>query len=127
MKLIATLTLAVALASTGVAFAESGNMKGMQMDSRSHGEMKGMDMDKMGKQDAKKGEIHSTEATVKKVDPAKGTVTLAHGPVKSLKWPAMTMGFSVKDKTLFDKLKAGEKVEVEFVQKGKEYVVTSVK
>jgi len=39
----------------------------------------------------------------------------------------MTMAFQVKDKTLLDKLSAGKKVNFEFVQQGKDYVVTSVK
>jgi Cu(I)/Ag(I) efflux system protein CusF len=64
---------------------------------------------------------------VKKVDAKTGTVTLAHDPVKSLNWSAMTMGFMVKDKMLLDKLAVGKKVEIEFVQRGKDYVITSVK
>jgi Cu(I)/Ag(I) efflux system protein CusF len=66
-------------------------------------------------------------AVVKAVDRAGGKVTLAHEPVKSLNWPAMTMKFSVKDKALFDKLAVGKKVEIEFVQQGSDYVVTGVK
>jgi Cu(I)/Ag(I) efflux system protein CusF len=45
---------------------------------------------------------------------------LSHEPVKSLNWPAMTMGFKVRDKALFEKLTKGRKVEVEFVQSGKD-------
>jgi Cu/Ag efflux protein CusF len=71
--------------------------------------------------------VHKTTAVVKAMDPAKGTVTLAHEPVKSLKWPAMTMGFSVQDQTLFDKLAVGKKVDVEFKREGSNYVVTAVK
>lgn len=140
MKPLASFTVAVVLSSAGLAFAQSssmkdmpmdskshGNMKDMPMDSKSHGDMKGMEMGKTDPKAAKKGEKHTTSATVKNADPAKGKVTLAHEPVKSLKWPAMTMGFSVKDKKLFDKLNPGEKVQVEFVQQGSEYVVTSVK
>ena len=70
---------------------------------------------------------HQATGVVKSVDRAKGTVTLAHGPVKSLNWPAMTMPFTVKDKALLEKLQAGNKVEFEFVQQGKEYVITTVK
>jgi len=70
---------------------------------------------------------HTATGVVKSVDRAKGTVTLAHGPVKSLNWPAMTMPFTVKDKALLEKLQAGNKVELEFVQQGKEYVITTVK
>jgi Cu(I)/Ag(I) efflux system protein CusF len=45
---------------------------------------------------------HKTTAVVKSVDTANGKVKLAHEPVKSLNWPAMTMNFSVKDPALFD-------------------------
>jgi Cu(I)/Ag(I) efflux system protein CusF len=37
------------------------------------------------------------------------------------------MGFSVKDKTLLDKLTVGKKVDVEFTQQGSDYVITAVK
>jgi Cu(I)/Ag(I) efflux system protein CusF len=70
---------------------------------------------------------HQATGVVKSVDRAKSTVTLAHDPVKSLKWPAMTMPFAVKDKALLEKLQAGKKVEFEFVQQGKDYVITAVK
>ena len=70
---------------------------------------------------------HQATGVVKSVDPAKGSVTLAHDPVKSLKWPAMTMGFTVKDKALLDRLQPGKKIEFQFVQEGKNYVITSVK
>jgi|SRR5687768_2486449 Cu(I)/Ag(I) efflux system periplasmic protein CusF len=76
---------------------------------------------------AQSAAAHQATGTVKKVDAGKGVVTLAHDPVKSLKWPAMTMGFTVKDKALIDKLQPGKKVEFEFVQQGKDYVITGVK
>jgi Cu/Ag efflux protein CusF len=105
------------------------NMKGMDMknmDAKSCQDMmKGMDMHQ-----ANKGGTsvrHEAVGTVKSVDPAAGTVTLAHGPVKSLNWPAMTMGFAVKDKALFDKLSVGKKVDVEIVQQEGNYVITAVK
>lgn len=70
---------------------------------------------------------HEATGIVKSVDPAKNAVVLAHDPVKSLKWPAMTMPFTVKDRALLDKLQPGKKVHFEFVQQGKNYVITSVK
>ena len=70
---------------------------------------------------------HTAIATVKKVNPKAGTVTLAHEPVKSLNWPAMTMGFKVADNALFEKLVEGKKVEVELTKKGNDYIITSVK
>ena len=70
---------------------------------------------------------HQATGVVKSVDRTKSAVTLAHDPVKSLNWPAMTMGFQVKEKALLDKLQQGKKIEFAFVQEGKNYVITSVK
>lgn len=88
-------------------------------------DMKGMDMAKKPAAGAQMA--HKAMGTVKKVDAKTGIVTLAHEPVKSLNWPAMTMGFKVRDKMLMDKLGDGKKVEVEFMQDDKDYVITSVK
>lgn len=96
-----------------------------------HAQMKGMDgMDmKMEKKDAKKAEGHAHHASgvVKSVNADKGTVNIQHGPVASLNWPAMTMGFKAKDKKSLQALKPGQKIEFEFVQQGKDYVITKVK
>lgn len=81
----------------------------------------------MGKSAASSQTSHKASATVKKLDDKNGVVTLAHGPVPSLNWPPMSMGFKVKDKALLPKLAAGKKVDVEFIQEGNDYVVTSVK
>jgi len=70
---------------------------------------------------------HQATGVVKSVDRTKSVVMLAHDPVKSLNWPAMTMGFLVKEKPLLDKLQPGKKIAFEFVQQGKNYVITSVK
>ena len=90
-------------------------------------DMKGMDMAKKPAPTATAPVIHKAMGTVKKVDAKAGVVTLAHEPVKSLNWPSMTMGFKVKDKMLMDKLTDGKAVEFEFMQEGKDYVVTGVK
>ncbi len=87
---------------------------------------KKMDM-KMDKAAATEGTAHKATGVVKSVDRNKGVVTLAHEPVKSLNWPAMTMGFTVKDKMLLDKFAVDKKVEFEFVQQGKDNVITGVK
>ena len=73
------------------------------------------------------GTIHKGTAVVKSVDAQKGTVTLAHGPIKSLEWPAMTMGFVAKDKKMLEAIKPGAKVEFEFVQEGSKNMITSIK
>lgn len=109
-----------------------------QMMGKGHGGQ-GMDMKQMharcqehmkrdGKAPAKAtaGKTHDAVAVVKQVDVAGGKVVLDHGPVDSLGWPAMTMGFVVKDKKLLGKLVVGQKVNVKFVQQGSQYVVTAV-
>jgi len=70
---------------------------------------------------------HQATGVVISVDRAKSAAMLAHDPVNSLNWPAMTMGFLVKEKPLLDKLQPGKKIAFEFVQQGKNYVITSVK
>ena len=111
---------ALALVISAAALAQSGGMKGMDMKDMP---MKGMDM-KMDKKDAK-GTVHQASGVVTKVDNDK--VTIKHGPVASINWPAMTMAFKVNDKSLLDKLAKDKKVDFEFKQEGSDYVVTGVK
>ena len=126
--------------SAGCKNMQGMDMKGMDMKGM---DMKGMDMKDMDRQkcmdmmkDTSKEAnaskpasttLHQADGTVQAVDAAKGQVTLAHGPVKSLGWPAMTMGFAVKDKALLDKLAVGQKVHVAFKKEGNAYVVTEVR
>ena len=70
---------------------------------------------------------HQASGTVTKVEPEKNAVTVKHGPVESMKWPAMTMRFKVKDKKVLDKMKPGIKVDFTFVQSGKDYTITDVR
>ncbi len=71
--------------------------------------------------------VHATSATATRLDREAGKVTLARGPVPALNWPATTMGFKVRDRALHDRLAPGSKVDVEFVQEGRDHVVTSVR
>lgn len=71
---------------------------------------------------------HQATGTVDEVDLKAGTVNLSHGPVASLKWPAMTMEFKTANAGLLKTLKPGAKVEVEFVERQPgEWVITGVK
>lgn len=72
-------------------------------------------------------EIHNGTGVVTSVDRNAGKVTLRHDPIPSLKWPGMTMGFSVKDRALLDNVAKDKKVQFEFVQEGRSYVITSIK
>jgi len=127
MKFTSAIALILALSASCFGTAQSADMKGMDMKDM---EMKGMGVKDTGNKaqtNGSKATVHQMKAVVKAVDVANGKVTLAHEPVKSLNWPAMTMNFSVEDKTLFDNLPVGKKVEVEFIQQGSDYIVTRVK
>lgn len=119
MKSLPVIAMMFAIAVHGLASARANDTKSMDMNGTKD----------MGKQQANKGAkvTHHATGTVTAVDPEKGTVTLAHGPIKSLNWPAMTMGFIVKDKVLFDRLSPGKKADVEIVQEDGKYVISSVK
>ncbi|MEK7360594.1 MAG: efflux RND transporter periplasmic adaptor subunit [Pseudomonadota bacterium] len=58
---------------------------------------------------------HRGEGTVEAVNAKTASVTLAHGPIPTLKWPAMTMDFKVKDAALLRSLKPGQKIDFETV------------
>lgn len=89
--------------------------------------MKDMPMKDMPMGTSSQAQTHHAGGMVKKLDAAKGTVTFAHGPVKSLNWPPMTMGFRVTDKALLERLEVGKEVEFEFVKEGSDYVVTGIR
>lgn len=56
---------------------------------------------------------------------ADGTVMISHEPVASLGWPKMTMGFSLANPALVDKIKPGTPIAFEFVErKPGEWVIT---
>jgi Cu(I)/Ag(I) efflux system membrane fusion protein len=79
---------------------------------------------------AKAGSVtHTGKGKVTGVDPAKGRIELDHGPIPSMKWPAMKMGFAVTDKGQLARLKKGDAVEFELrgePSKGGDYVIEKI-
>jgi len=69
--------------------------------------------------------VHKATGVVTKVD--KDKVSIKHEPVQTLNWPGMTMAFKVRDKALMEKLAIGKKIDFEFTQEGRDYIVTAVK
>lgn len=59
---------------------------------------------------------YAVKGQVVAVDKAAGKVKLKHEAVPQLDWPAMTMFFPVADKLQLDVVKAGDRVEFEFVK-----------
>ena len=118
MKRLATLCAATALSLSpfACALAQSSGMQDM-----------GMKRDKGDQGMAKKADAktHHAKGIVKSVDRAKGTVTIDHQAVRTMNWPAMTMTFKAHEKEL-RALKPGEQVNFDFVQRGKDAVITKI-
>ena len=155
MKFTAVCSLVIATLISAPALAQTDTMKGMNhagmktkdMDMQECKAMKGMKMDPkdMKNMDARtcktmmsgsdgksaskhaKMKTHKAAAVVKEIDTENGRVMLTHQAVKSLNWPAMTMGFKVKDKAFLPKLAVGKQVVVEFRKEGADYVIVTIK
>jgi Cu/Ag efflux protein CusF len=68
----------------------------------------------------------TAEGEVRKVDKAAAKITLKHGELKALDMPPMTMVFQVKDKSLLDKVKQGDKVRFTAEKIGGQFTVTEI-
>jgi membrane fusion protein, copper/silver efflux system len=66
---------------------------------------------------ATQGKVESVEAD---------SLTISHGPIAELKWPAMTMGFNKPNSKSFSDVKPGDTVHFEFKRNGDEYELVSV-
>lgn len=60
--------------------------------------------------------MHAGRGKVVAVDSQAGTVKLAHDPIKSLKWPKMTMDFKAHDPALLKDIKPGTQVDFELMK-----------
>ena len=65
--------------------------------------------------------------TIKKVDPAKRTVNLSHGPIPAVNWPAMTMDFAVSPDIDLSALKPGQQIEFKMKGSGMNYTIVEMK
>ena len=48
---------------------------------------------------------------VRQVDKAGGRLTIKHGPLRNLDMPGMTMAFKVRDPSMLERAKAGDKID----------------
>jgi len=70
---------------------------------------------------------HRAEGTVQSIDAKANTLSIEHGPVPSLKWPSMTMEFTLANPSLAASARPGAKIGFEFVErKAGEYVITRI-
>jgi Cu(I)/Ag(I) efflux system membrane fusion protein len=70
---------------------------------------------------------HRAEGTITAIVAKSGTVSIAHGPIETLKWPAMTMDFKVANDAVLAGLKPGAAIAFEFVERTPgDWVITKV-
>ncbi len=70
---------------------------------------------------------HSATGTLDEIDLKSGVATISHGPVVSLKWPAMTMDFKLANNGLATGILPGQQISFEFVERAPgEWVITSL-
>ena len=67
-----------------------------------------------------------TDAEVRKIDLENKKITLRHGFIKNLDMPSMSMVFNVRDVTLLDKVKVGDKVKFAAEKLDGVFVVTTL-
>ena len=71
------------------------------------------------------GPITST-GTVTQVDAAAGTVTINHGAIEAISWPAMTMQFTAENPAILQGIAVGDSVSFELKSATETSVVTVV-
>ena len=74
---------------------------------------------------AQSAKTASATGTVEAVDAAAGKITIAHGPVDALQWPAMTMGFKATPEQVAS-VQVGQKVQFEFESQGMDATITQI-
>ena len=67
----------------------------------------------------------SATGTVEAVDATAGKITIAHGPVEALQWPAMTMAFKATPEQIAS-VQAGQKVQFEFNTEGMNATIVNI-
>lgn len=70
------------------------------------------------------GEVYSGEGDITELSGNK--VTISHGPIEGIGWPAMTMGFSAGSPEMLRGLNVGDPVSFQFQKAGSDYVITSI-
>jgi len=76
------------------------------------------------------GKLHPGSGSISDIDAAKGRIKMSHGPMPTINWPAMEMGFMVANPKLLEGIARGDVVEFEMRgEPGKDgdYVIETLK
>jgi Cu/Ag efflux protein CusF len=72
-------------------------------------------------------QAHKGQGTVESVDATAAALTIKHGEIPTLNWPAMTMAFKVEDSALLKGVKPGQSVQFDIAQRAPgEFVITRI-
>jgi Cu/Ag efflux protein CusF len=67
-----------------------------------------------------------TDGVIRAVDHNAGTITVEHGPIKSLGMPAMTMPYHVKDRAMLKTFKPGDRIKMSVDKTGDMYTIMTM-
>ncbi len=70
---------------------------------------------------------HHGDGRIEAIDLSHASLTIAHGPIDSLRWPAMTMDFQVNDAQLLQSLKPGQDIHFAMTENSAgEFVIVQI-
>lgn len=120
MKTRSILLGAILMAAITPPFAQAGyGAQGTKMDQGTH------DMP-MGKNVPRTNQSAQGTGVIEAIDTAKGTVTIKHQAIASIRWPAMTMTFKADPPGLLKNITVGEKVNFTLHPIGMNSTVTAI-
>ncbi|MCM2311774.1 MAG: copper-binding protein [Steroidobacteraceae bacterium] len=67
-----------------------------------------------------------TDGVIRAIDRDAGTITVEHGPIKSLGMPAMTMPYHVKDRSMLTAVKPGDRIKMSVDKMDDLYTITTM-
>jgi Cu(I)/Ag(I) efflux system protein CusF len=107
---VKTLVIVAALALAGPALAQSGAVKPILAAAAAPPAMV----------------MAEGSGVVKSVNAKADTVTIEHGPIAALNWPAMTMAFKAAEPGLLTGVSAGQQVKFQLMQVGDGTTLTAI-
>ena len=72
------------------------------------------------------GHLPQSDGVIKKIDAAKGKVSIAHAEITNLKMPPMTMSFKAKDPAMLKGFREGDKIRFRAAEVKGDLTVVSI-
>ena len=89
--------------------------------------MPGMAMPGMGsKSNESESAILAGTGVVREIDKPRARIKLTHDPIEAVSWPRMTIVFRVKNASLVDQVKQGDKVKFVLTKSSTGYEISDI-